>query len=453
MHNRDYQQKVSNYPNILLDIKNRFNFLENKVMKYFMLSTFLSTLAYSIISPVESIYVSSFGINLFQLGLLFTISVVVKIVLDSPFGTLCDCLSRRKILTASIVVNAILFFCHTLANDFNSFLIIFILEGVVNAAYYISLWSYMNDAIKKTGVDYAAVSIVWMLPGMIGPYLGGVLGNIDNRLVFYAATFVEIAAVISSLFIPHLVKKDGTLADGIKEAIKGVYVDEFRSFSKANRNVKITTFFDGVLNYDGYIFYSFLPVYMDSFFGLNEFWIGIFFSAVELVAIAVRTIESFWFKKIIKKKLIIATALLSGLCYMLVPVAKNIEFFVTIMLAASFMSYILYPLTYHIFINSLPRQKKGEVVGMNQTLGDIGGALGDFMGGVVSDVSGVPFALFSSGVLYIVGAGLATFIQRSKIRQREVNIIEKDNRKIQEQNIKKVKEDALKIEKFLGIKR
>ncbi|PIU61970.1 hypothetical protein COS83_03145 [archaeon CG07_land_8_20_14_0_80_38_8] len=387
----------------------------------FIIPTFLSVLSMSIIQPVRTIYLSNLGISLFQLGILFTVSSIAQIIFDSPFGTLSDFVPRRNVLILCSVSTIILLYLQTIFNNFSSFILILIFEGITNAAYGVALGSYMNNVLKETGTNYSSISVVWMVSAIVGPYLGGFLGSIDNKYSFYAAILFEAAAAATTFLIPHLTKKSGTVIDGVKEAVKGVYFDEFETFAKANRNVKITTFMNAVIQYDSNVFYYFIPVYLNSFFGISEFGVGFLFSFIELIALVIRMFESLWFKVIIKKRLLIIAAFLTSICYMLVPFAKSLGIFLVLILLSCFASYIIYPLSYHIFINSLPRRKQGEIVGVSQTINDAGGIAGSFVRGLVSSVSGIPFAIFTSGILYIAGGGLSFFITRSVKRQAEIN--------------------------------
>jgi len=405
------------------EIFSKLSILKDKHIKFLLISTFLTTLSASIISPIRSIYITNFNVSLIQLGILFTVSTIVKLFIDSPMGTLCDHISRKKIFVVSCALSILLLFFQTISTSFEHFFIVFLLEGFVTAAYNISLWSYMNDVLKKTKINYSIISVFWMIAGIIGPYLGGYIGSFGNTYSFYAGMICEFVGLFFAFKIPHIKKKEGTLKDGLKEAFKGVYVDEYKSFMKSNNNVKISTFFDAVLVYDGSIFYSFVPIFLNSYFGLGEVWIGAFFSVLEITALLVRLLESAFFKKIIKKNLIILSSAVTGICYLLIPFTKSLPVFVALSLISSFSSYMIYPLTYQIFMNSLNHKKQGEITGMREVISDVGGTIGNFVGGLVSSMSSIPMAVFSSGVLYLTGSGLAGFIKRSKKRQAEVNLI------------------------------
>ncbi|MDD5418068.1 MAG: MFS transporter [Candidatus Nanoarchaeia archaeon] len=387
--------------------------LKHDFIKYLLIAICIDWFAFSVVSPIKSIYINSFGIDFFHIGILYAVSIVFNILLDTPFGTLSDQIRRKKMITVSLIAKSVLYFLFTTASDFNSFIVIFILSGITEAAFMVSMWSYMTDALRKIKGNYTIISIIWTIPGIIGYYIGGFLGEIDNRFSFYLASLILLFAIFSSVKIPHMNKKEGTLKDGLEEMFKGAYADEIKSFVKSKRNVKIASFIDFIINYDGYIYYTFIPLYLNSIFGLSEFWVGVFFSVMDLVFVSVRAFENVIFTKLRKRRTIIVSAFGAGLIYLCLPFITSIELFITVIVTASVLIWMIFPLSYHIFIRSLPRRKRGEIIGVNHAISDSGGVAGELIGGLVADSFGIPYAYATTGLLYISASVASAFMNKT----------------------------------------
>ncbi|MDD2654998.1 MAG: MFS transporter, partial [Candidatus Omnitrophica bacterium] len=169
----------------------------------------------------------------------------------------------------------------------------------------------------------------------------------------------------------------------------------------------------------GFVYGSFLAVYLNSAFNLSEFWIGIFFVTVNILTVVARVIESLYFKKIIKKKTIFFVSVITGLIYISMPLFKTVEFFASAMLFVSFLMYFIFPLSYTLFIKHLSRYNRGEVIGMNQTLSDAGGVSGNLIGGVLANMFGIPYAFLSVGVMYLIGAVASLGIEKSRWKMKK----------------------------------
>lgn len=390
------------------------SFLKEKPIRKLMILLIVQGLASSIMSPVHSLYINSFGIAIFSIGIIASTAGFVRIFIDPPAGSLCDKIGRKWLITFSLFAISIIQYMYLNVNNFAGFLILGIFGGFFNSILWVSIWTYMADVLEKTGKEYALVSLIWAAPGIIGPYIGGLIGVINYRLNYIISATILLCLSFYTLSFSET--KDGdkkNFKDGIKLVLDGLYIKEIKSFMHAKRNVFLTSFMALVMSFDASILYTFLPLYLKGNYGLSALWIGIVLASLTLIQVIVRTNEFMFYKKIPSKKTMLFGLFFSGVFYVLIPFAKDAGLFIFLILAQAFASYFIYPLMFEALRKALPRRKRGELMGMHQTFKDMGSISGNMGGGAISQTFSIPAAFAISGLLYLTSFTLSTRLEEA----------------------------------------
>ncbi|MFQ3595092.1 MAG: MFS transporter, partial [Sphingomonadaceae bacterium] len=128
-------------------------------------------------------------------GCLVMSFAIAQFVASPILGGLSDRYGRRPVLLISMAGHAIAFMGAALAPNLFLLLLARILSGLTGASYS-TAYAYIADVTPpdRRAQNFGLVGVAFGLGFMIGPALGGLLGGIDHRLPFVAAS---IACVLN----------------------------------------------------------------------------------------------------------------------------------------------------------------------------------------------------------------------------------------------------------------
>ena len=174
---------------------------------FIFLTVLFDVIAFGIIGPVLPKLVVTFlggraADSAAIFGVFGTVFALMQFVFSPVLGILADRFGRRPILLTSTFGSAIDFVIMALAPTLGWLFLGRVVSGVSTATFPIA-GAYIADvtpAEKRT----VAFSMVWAAFGLgfvIGPAIGGVLGDIEPRLPFWVAAGVALANFLYGLFV------------------------------------------------------------------------------------------------------------------------------------------------------------------------------------------------------------------------------------------------------------
>ncbi|MBL0691517.1 MAG: MFS transporter [SAR324 cluster bacterium] len=136
--------------------------------------------------------------------MMFTFSFA-QFIFSPILGSLSDHYGRRPILILSLLGLGIDYIILTFANSLSWLFLGRILTGIMGASYTTAL-AYIADisTLKTRPKNFGLVQAATGLGFMIGPFIGGVLGDINSRLPFIVAAILAISnAIYGVFFLPE----------------------------------------------------------------------------------------------------------------------------------------------------------------------------------------------------------------------------------------------------------
>jgi DHA1 family tetracycline resistance protein-like MFS transporter len=177
---------------------------------FILVVVLLDVLAFGIVLPVLPKLIEGFvGGNTARAAMIFgwfgAVWALMQFVFSPILGSLSDRFGRRAVLLVSCFGLGLDYLVMALAPDVRWLLVGRVLSGVM-AASWPTAAAYIADvtpAADRAGA-FGKVGAVWGLGFIVGPALGGVLGEVSPRLPFWAsAALVLLTAFYGLLVLPE----------------------------------------------------------------------------------------------------------------------------------------------------------------------------------------------------------------------------------------------------------
>lgn len=175
----------------------------NRAMFTIILSILVDVFGYSMVMPLlPFIVIDSLGASPFMYGLIISSNAIAILIFGPIWGKLSDKFSRKPILIVSQAGTGAAFLLLAFSSSIPIIFAGRILDGIFSGQFPI-IRAYVSDVTTpQTRASYMSKIMVGFTGGMIiGPLLGGFLGNIDWWLPMLFAYFLTILSMILTLTV------------------------------------------------------------------------------------------------------------------------------------------------------------------------------------------------------------------------------------------------------------
>lgn len=172
-----------------------------------MLATvgFAVAVGYGIVSPVLPVFAHSFGVSAAAAAAVVSVFAAVRLVSAPMAGRLADRLSERSVLATGIAIVAVSSVLAGLSGSYIELVALRGAGGLGSAMFSVSATTLLLRSVPATVRGRAAgiYSGGFLVGGIAGPALGGLVAGISYRLPFfiYGATLV-VAGVVGVRMLP-----------------------------------------------------------------------------------------------------------------------------------------------------------------------------------------------------------------------------------------------------------
>lgn len=367
---------------------------------------FIAFLGIGLVIPVMPTLMNELGLTGSAVGYLVAAYAIAQMI-GSPFaGRWVDHYGRKPMILIGLFIFA---FSEALFGIGKSIFVLFVsrILGGISAAFIMpAVTAFIADITSKSerskalGFMSAAINTGFI----IGPGLGGFLGEISIRLPFFAAAVFGVVAAIVSLFFlkePARQEVDGKqedgqlgLKDGMRKMIHPIYAAAF---------ALILIFSFGLASFE-----SLFSLFVDHKFGLTPKDIAIIVTGGGLLgAIA----QLFLFDRLTKRIGEIAlTRYCLAISVVLTFATTVVNTYMEIMVISCilFIGFDLIRPALTTYLSKVAGNEQGFVGGMNSMFTSLGNIFGPVVGGALFDINlNYPF-YFSTAVL-IAGILISLF--------------------------------------------
>jgi len=363
---------------------------------------FFIELGVGIVTPIMPLYARSFGISYALVGMVTTITMLGRIIVNIPMGILSDRIGRRPIVLIGsflLVLSGIL--CG-IAQSFYELLAYRLLTGVFGSMVIIAYQAMIADAIDPSirGRVGSTFTVVGGLGTSTGPAIGGIIASmwdIRSPFFFYAGSCF-VSFLTSLLLLKETLSKDkkqkksqlktsalSILGFFTFPMIMAMFANFINSLRISAKNVLV-------------------PLYGDAALHLGTGEIGFIMSASSLGMLFMTIPAGYIVDRWGRKAGLVPAFLLTGLVFALFPFTTN---FISILIVAALLGVAIGlggGALGAIATDLAPAGVKGTFMGLWSTVGALGSAVGPVILGLVADVLGLSLSFFITTALMIFSA-------------------------------------------------
>jgi len=217
---------------------------------------------------------------------------------------------------------------------------------------------------------------------IFGPFIGGILSQIDYSIpMFFAAAITVISILLVILFLPETIPKK---AEGISLSFNDVIpTNNLRNFA---RNPKIRNYLLMFFIYNTafFLFISNVSLLAESQFHVTADQVSFFMVWIGVIRVGIQTVLITRILRILGEKRVLVTGILSMTISMVVLVFSAEYLFVFVPLA--FLAYgtgVSRPILTSELTNSVTQKETGTILGVNNSLTSIAQIITPILGGFV----------------------------------------------------------------------
>ena len=165
---------------------------------------FFVALGYGMIIPAIPLFAKTFEVNNAQIGAIISAFALARFAMGLPAGKLIDLFGERRVQTTGLLLVAVSSFAAGLANSYWQLLTFRALGGIGSVMFSVSASSLLMRSVEDN-VRVRAQSTYYggfLIGGIAGPAVGGILSVISLRVPFFTYAFTLIcASFVTSFFL------------------------------------------------------------------------------------------------------------------------------------------------------------------------------------------------------------------------------------------------------------
>jgi MFS family permease len=353
---------------------------------------FVYTFGWGITSPIFSIYVENVTGNLFLTGLILSLTTMMGIFLNIPFGIIENRMNVKRVLQIVLLIYSALALLYPVADTFLSLLLVSVTRGVASSFLWLTSWAYVFAYAEKSvkGKEVGFFSGMNDFASALSPVVGGLISVLSFFLPFYVLSLTSLTAfVVVSLYLKETPKPE--------KASLNVQATTLLSYMRNSRFVKtvfLIIVFYALIN----VYYSFLPIFLNSE-GIAVPLIGVILTVALLPAVALEVpIGNLIDRHGIRKTLAVAASL-TTLTAVMIPFSNSL--YCTLAIVTAFtMSYTVIFIALYSRMSAIMGESKTAITGAIATFKDLGYTLGPLAAGALMGFISIRDAFFITGAAF-----------------------------------------------------
>ena len=364
-------------------------------------AAFVIAIGFGLISPVLPSLAQSFGVGAFASSVVVSVFAFFRLVFAPASGSLIARLGERPVYLAGLVIVAVSTGATAFAQDYWQLVFFRGLGGIGSTMFTVSAVALLvrlaPESIRARVAS--AYATAFLLGGVGGPVIGGLLGSLGLRVPFLVyAVALLIAAGIVAVFLRHASLRP---APGRPE-LPSMSVREAWGDSAYRASVG-SAFANGWANFG--MRNAILPLFAIVVVGKQPWVAGMalaVFAAGNAVGLAIAGRRA---DRIGRKPFILSGLIVSGVATAATGLAQDLTMLVIVSVVAGIGAGVLNPAQQASLADVVGRQRNGgPALAAFQMSQDLGSIIGPLIAGLLVDQGSYPLAFGVTGTITLLAA-------------------------------------------------
>ena len=190
---------------------------KNRNLAILFTTLVVNMLGFGIIIPIIPFYVERFGGGGLEMGMLMSIFSLMQFIFSPIWGSLSDRIGRKPVLLIGAFGNAVSMALMAFAHEYWLLLVARALGGILSSATMPTAMAFISDSTdeKNRGGGMGIVGAAFGVGMVLGPGIGGTMGDISLQAPFFFASGVSVLAMLLLwIFLPESLHPDHRAGDG-----------------------------------------------------------------------------------------------------------------------------------------------------------------------------------------------------------------------------------------------
>jgi MFS family permease len=180
------------------------------ILRWFMFAMILANIAAAMYPMLLPIYLTDLGASIKQVGLVFTATSLVSLLLQIFGGWISDSIGRLKSIAIGSIGGVFGFLALALAPTWQWMLVAMAVSMFPSALVGPSFGAFIaeNSAEENRGKVYGITGTIFQVTGVVGPFAGGLLmGNLGFRPMMFVVLGMYGAAAVLRIWMATTMKE------------------------------------------------------------------------------------------------------------------------------------------------------------------------------------------------------------------------------------------------------
>ena len=381
-------------------------------MQLIIIVTIVTMMGGSVISPALPAIQQAFIIETSKIGLLMTAFSLPGIISIPIAGIMTDRFGRQKVIVPMLLLYSIAGSLCFFAPNFEVLLLLRFLSGLgagsLATLSLILIGDLFNDKEQKEALGYRT-SFGYFSNGIL-PIFGGFLAVISWNYPFLLFLLgIPISLMAMAVLVNEKIDNQSTIKEYLIEVGRGL---------SNVRTASLLTIAPTLMMINQGILATFLPIYIDSKFGVSAAIIGIIISTR---VIAGSLIAFFMGKltEIVKEEwLLISSMIVLAITIIFIPFVTSVWFMIGPVMFMGFALGVSFPAFQSLLISEAPKELRAGVMSANGVTNRMGQAAGPIIAGALYATGGFKAVFFGASLFLLAMIIFLTINFRNHISTR-----------------------------------
>lgn len=364
-------------------------------IKVLVVAAFVIAVGFGLVSPVLPAYARSFDVGVAAASVVVSAFAFFRLVFAPAGGALVVRLGERPVYVAGLVIVALSSLATAFAQSYVQLLVVRGLGGVGSTMFTVSAMSLVVRLAPPSirGRCTSAYATAFLLGGMLGPVLGGLLAEFGLRVPFVVyAVALFIAALVVAIWL-----KDARLRPGQEQVEQPPMRVREAWHSSAFRAALVSGFANGWCNFGVRV--AVLPQLAVAVH--DDTWVaGAALAAASVGTAATLQFSGRWADAVGRRPLVLAGLLVTAIGLGLIGLSNGLVLLLALSVFSGIGGGLLNPAQQATLADIVGSDRSGsKVLATFQMAQDTGAILGPILIGLVADNFGFAWAFGVTGVV------------------------------------------------------